>query len=144
MRMRKLFVGLLVLGLAVGMLGMVGFAKKGGGKDPFDTATDAVTWTVQKFIEITIDDSAYDFGTIDAGVDTVADAKANVLSVRSNADWTLNYSVQGTGSENLQVSLEAGEGKGNAEITVGYTLLDLRSMKAGDYSVTVTYTVTAK
>ncbi len=139
MRMRKLFVGLLVLGLAVGMLGMVSFAKKHS-----TSADDKVTWTIQEFIEITIDDSAYDFGTIDAGVDTVADAKANALFVRSNASWALSYSVAGTGSENLQVSLEAEEGKGDTEIGVGYTLLDLRSMDAGDYSVTVTFTVTAK
>ena len=144
MRTRKLFVGLLVLGLAVGMLGAVVFAKRGGGKDPSDTATDAVSWTVQKFIEITIDDSAYDFGTIDAGVDTVSDARANALFVRSNASWTLDYAIEGTGSVNLQVSLETGEGRGDAEIRVGYTLMDLRALGAGDYSVTVTYTVTAK
>jgi hypothetical protein len=137
--MRKLFVGLLVLGLAVGMLGMVAFAKKHSAN-----ADDKVTWTIQEFIEITIDDSSYDFGAIDAGVDTVSDDEANTLFVRSNTEWALDYSVAGSGSENLKVSLESGKGKGDAEIIVGYTLLKLRSMEAGDYSVTVTYTVTAK
>ena len=144
MRMRKLFVGLLVLGLAVSVIGMGGFAKKGHDDDPSDTVTDAVTWTVRGFIELTIDDSAYDFGTIDAGVDTVSDDEANTLFVRSNADWELEYSVDGSGSEYLQVSLEAEDGEGDATINVGYTLLNLRSMDPGDYSVTVTYTATAK
>jgi len=139
MRMRKLFVGLLVLGLAVGMLGMVSYAKKHSAN-----ADDKVTWTIQDYIELTIDTSSYDFGTIDAGVDTVSDVEANTLFVRSNASWELDYSVAGAGSENLQVSLEVGEGKGDAEITVGYTLLKLRSMEPDDYGVSVTYTVTAK
>lgn len=93
MRMRKLFVGLLVLGLAVGMLGMVAFAKKGDDDDPSDTVTDAVTWMVRGFIELAIDDSSYDFVTIDAGVDTVSDDEANTLFVRSNADWELSSSI---------------------------------------------------
>ena len=149
MRMGKLFVGLLVLGLAVCMIGMAGFAKKENGRgkdglDASDSAIDAVTWTVQKFIELTIDDSAYDFGTIDAGVDTVSDDKANTLAVRGNASWELAYAVEGTGSEHLVVALEAREGTGDAEINIGYSLRNLRSMAPGDYSVTVTYTVTAK
>lgn len=143
MRMHKLFVGLLVLGLAVCVIGMLGFAKKDGNGSS-DTATDDVTWTVQGFIVLTIDDSSYDFGTIDAGVDTVSDDEANTLFVRSNTGWELGYSVEGAGSEHLQVSLEAEAGKGDADISVGYTLNHLRSMDPGNYSVTVTYTATAK
>ena len=75
MRMRKLFVGLLVLGLAVGMLGMVSYGQKHSAN-----ADDKVTWTIQEYIELTIDTSSYDFGTIDAGVDTVSDVEANTRS----------------------------------------------------------------
>jgi len=139
MRMRRFFVGLLVLGLAVGMLGMVGFAKKHSAN-----ADDRVTWTIQEYIELTIDDSSYDFGTIDAGVDTVSDDEANTLFVRSNTDWELKYSVAGAGSDHLQVALDSEDGTGDAKISVGYSLSSLRAMEPGDYSVTVTYTVTAK
>ena len=149
MTMRKLFLGLLVLGLAVSMIAVAGFAKKGNGhgkdgQNASDSAIDAVTWTVQKFIELTIDESDYDFGTIDAGVDTVSDDKANTLAVRGNASWELEYAVEGAGSEHLVVALEAEEGTGDAEINIGYSLHNLRSMDPGDYSVTVTYTVTPK
>lgn len=147
MRTRNLVVGLLVLGLAVGGLGMAALAKpeKGNnGQDVSDTATDAVTWTMQKYIELSIANGAYDFGTIDAGVDTVSDAAANTLFVRSNTKWELKSSVQGSGSEHLVVSLGAKDGQGDATVNVGYTLINLRSMNPGDYTVIVTYTATAK
>ena len=146
MRMNKVLVGLLVLGLAVSVVGMIGLAKKP--KEPVVVGSgdvaDQVSWTIQQYIEITIDDSAFDFGQIAAGADTVTEEKANTLFIHSNTNWRLSFAVKGNGSENLSVSLSSDDGKANAEINVGYTLKDLRSMDAGDYTATVTYTVTAK
>jgi len=139
--MNKVLVGLLVLGLAVSVVGMIGFAKKPGISD---SVADQVSWTIQQYIEITIDNSAFDFGQIAAGVDTVTEEKANTLFIFSNTKWELSFAVKGNGSDHLSVSLSNDEGEDNAEITVGYTLKDLRSMDAGDYTATVTYTVTAK
>lgn len=139
MRINKLVAGLLVLGLAVGMAGMIGLAKQ-----PSASATDKVTWTIQKFVELTIDDSSFDFGTIPAGVDSVSKKNANTLFVFSNTAWTLSFSVKGDGIDHLGVSLSAKEGKGDAKVGVGYSLNDLRSMDPGTYTATVTYTVAAK
>ena len=141
MRMNKVLVGLLVLGLVVSVVGMIGFAKKPGNSD---SVADQVSWTIQQYIEITIDDSAFDFGQIAAGVDTVTEENANTLFIYSNTNWELSFSVTGNGSDHLSVALSSDEGEDDAEIAVGYSLNDLRSMDAGDYSVTVTYTVTAK
>jgi len=143
MRMNKVLVALLVLGLAVSVVGMIGFAKK-----PVvvgsDSVADQVSWTIQQYIEITIDDSAFDFGQIAAGVDTVTEENANTLFIYSNTNWELSFDVTGNGSDHLSVLLSSDEGEDDAEVTVGYSLNDLRSMDAGDYTVTVTYTVTAK
>jgi len=142
-------VGLLVLGLAVTTLGLAGFAAGHKPLPPvspisLDSVTDNVSWTVQGFVELTIDDSAFDFGMIDAGVDSVSKDNANTLFVFSNTEWVLSYSVSGSGSDHLGVSLSASDGKGNAKIGVGYSLNDLRSMDPGSYTATVTYTVAAK
>jgi len=139
MRINKFLVGLLVLGLAVSILGAVALAKKPAS----DSAVDNVSWTIQGFIDLTIDDTAFDFGEIDAGVDSVSEAKANTLHVFSNTEWTLSFSRSGTGSDHLGVALSSNEGTGNSDITVGYSLNDLRSMDPGSYTATVTYTVAA-
>ena len=146
MRISKFMVGLLVLVLAVSILGAVALAKPGHGKDQnaSDTVIDSVSWTVQGFINMTIDDSAFDFGQIDAGVDSVSEDNANTLSVFSNTEWVLTYTVSGTGSDHLGVSLSASEGDGDGNVTVGYSLNDLRSMDPGSYTATVTFTVAAK
>ena len=146
-------VGLLVLSLVVGMIGLAGIAKPGKPLPPdprplppemSNSVTDMVSWTVQGFIELTIDDSAFDFGLIDAGVDSVTVKEANTLAVVSNTEWTLSYTIAGTGSDHLGVLLSDEAGEGNAEINVGYSLNDLRSMDPGSYTATVTYTVAAK
>jgi len=148
MRINKFFVGLLVLGLAVGVVGTVALATPGNGyaygNHPSDEATDAVSWTIRGFIELTIEDDSFDFGVIDAGVDSVSEEDANTLHVFSNTEWELTYSVGGQGSSHLSVSLSSDEGEGNGDITVGYSLDDLRSMDPGDYTATVIYTATAK
>ena len=139
MRINKLFVGLLVLGLAVGMVGLIGLAKQ-----PSANAANKVTWTIQGFVELTIDQSAFDFGKIDAGVDSVSATKANTLHVFSNTNWTLSFSVAGAAKDHLSVDLSSDKGKGNDDITVGYSLNNLRTMDPGTYTATVTYTVAAK
>jgi hypothetical protein len=146
MRINKFMVGLLVLGLAVTTLGLAGFANWHNSLPPVasDSAIGKVVWTVQGFIELTIEDSTFDFGTIAAGVDSVSEDKATSLSVFSNTTWTLSFSVSGEGSDHLGVSLSANEGKGNASVRVGYSLNNLRSMDPGSYTATVTYTVAAK
>ena len=146
MRINKFMVGMLVLGLAVTTLGLAGFANWHNPLPPVssNSVTDEITWTVQGFVELSIDDSAFDFGQIDAGVDSVNEEKANTLSVFSNTDWTLSFSVSGTGSDHLGVTLSSSEGNGNDTVTVGYSLNDLRSMGPGSYTATVTYTVAAK
>ena len=143
MRMNKLVVGLLVLGLAVAMIGFAGFAKK---SDPNSSASveDNVSWTIQGFVELQIADNAFDFGTIAAGVDEVTEENANTLFVYSNTEWALTVSLAGNGSDHLRVELSAYEGTNNAEIGVDYTLFDLRTMDPGSYTAIVTYTVTAK
>jgi len=140
MRSNKFVVGLLVLGLAVGIVGMIGLAKKPAS----DSAVDKVSWTIQGFVELTIDQSTFDFGLIKAGVDSVSEDKANTLHVFSNTAWTLSFSVSGEGSDHLGVALSSDKGKGNDDITVGYSLNDLRTMDPGTYKATVTYTVAAK
>ncbi len=140
MRINKLFVGLLVLGLAVSVLGAVTLAAK---KPASDSAVDNVSWTIQGFVELTIDDSEFDFSQIDAGVDSVTEDNANILHVFSNTEWTLSFSVTGKTSDHLSVDLSSDKGKGNDDITVGYSLNNLRSMDPGSYSATVTYTVAA-
>ena len=140
--------------MAVGMLGMVAFAKNGNGhgssEAASDTATDVVSWTIERILQLTIDDDAFDFGTIDPGEETVTKKNANTLNIVSNVDWALRYEVEGRGSDHLEVTLDAtegsskGKGKAASKVKVSYTLFDLSSMEPGDYSVTVTYTVTAK
>jgi len=148
MRINRFMVGLLVLGLAVSVFGAIALAGNGNGNgngnNASDTAIDSVSWTVQGFIELTIADNAFDFGQIDASVDSVSEAKANTLHVFSNTAWVLSYSVSGTGSSHLGVDLSSGAGTGNSDITVGYSLSDLRAMDPGSYTATVTYTVAAK
>ena len=146
MRINKFMVGLLVLGLAVTTLGLAGFAAWHKPLPPVSSkvAVDKVSWTVQGFVELTINDSAFDFGKIAAGLDSVTAKNANTLSVFSNTAWTLSFSVSGTGSDHLGVSLSAKTGKGNAKVGVGYSLNNLRSMNPGSYTATVTYTVTTK
>ena len=140
MRINKLFVGLLVLGLAVSVIGAVALAKK----PVSDTAIDNVSWTIQGFIELTIEDSSFDFGEIAAGVDSVSEEKANMLYVFSNTSWVLSYSVSGTGSDHLSVALASNNGEGCDSIKVGYSLNNLRTMDPGSYTATVTYTVAAE
>lgn len=146
MRINKFFVGLLVLGLAVSVIGAVALADpgNGNGNNDSDTATDTVSWSIGSFIELTIDDESFDFGEIDAGVDSVTEEDANTLHVFSNIQWELTYTVNGQGSDHLSVDLSSNEGNGNEDITVGYGLDDLRSLNPGDYTATVIYTATAK
>jgi len=140
MRINKFVVGLLVVGLAVGVLGAVALAKKPGS----DSAVDNVSWTIQGFIELTIDDNVFDFGDIAAGVDSVSEDNANTLHVFSNTAWTLSYSASGAGSDHLSVALSSSDGTGDADVTVGYGLNDLRTMDPGTYTAVVTYTVAAE
>ena len=139
MRINKFFVGLLVLGLAVGILGAVALAKKPAS----NSAMDNVSWTIQGFIELTIDDNAFNFGQIVSGVDSVSEDNANTLHVFSNTKWTLSFSITGAGSDHLSVSLSSDEGNGNDDIAVGYSLNNLRSMDPDTYTATITYTVAA-
>ena len=139
MRITRFFVGLLVLGLAVGMVGLIGLAGQ-----PSANAANKVTWTIQKFVELTIDASAFDFGKIASGVDSVTKNDVNTLFVFSNIAWTLSFSVKGAGSNHLGVSLSTKKGKGDAKVGVSYSLNDLRSMNPGNYTATVRYTVAAK
>jgi len=140
MRINKSVVALLVVGLAVSVLGAVALAKKPAS----DSAVDNVSWTIQGFIELTIDDEAFDFGEIVAGVDSVSEDNANTLHVFSNTAWTLSYIVSGTGSDHLSVALSSSDGTADTDVTVGYSLNDLRSMDPGTYMATVTYTVAAE
>ncbi len=148
MRMRQLFVGLLVLGLAVGVIGVAAFAKNGNGNGnsswaSSNTATDVVSWTIERVLQLTIDDDAFDFGAIDPGEETVTKKNVNTLNIVSNVDWVLHYEVDGLGSDYLEVMLDAtegsskGKGKAASKVKVSYTLFDLSSMEPGDYSVTV-------
>jgi len=140
MRINKSVVALLAVGLAVSVLGAVALAKKPAS----DSAVDNVSWTIQGFIELTIDDEAFDFGEIVAGVDSVSEDNANTLHVFSNTAWTLSYIVSGTGSDHLSVALSSSDGTADTDVTVGYSLNDLRSMDPGTYMATVTYTVAAE
>ncbi len=147
MRMNKLLVGLLVLGLAVASLGIAGFANSRmlpPTRIPSASVKDNVSWTVQGFVELKIAESAFDFGTIAAGVDKVTKENANTLYVYSNTSWALTVSLAGNGSDHLKVALSTYKGKDNAKIGVDYTLFDLRAMDPGSYTAVVTYTVTAK
>ena len=145
MRINKLFVGLLVLGLAVSVLGAVVLATPGNGNSNHasDSAVDNVSWTIQGFIELTIDNTAFVFKPINAGVDSVSEGNVNTLHVFSNIAWMLSYSVSGEGSDHLGVALSSDEGEGNDDITVGYSLNNLRTMDPGTYIAVVTYTVAA-
>jgi len=146
MRSNKFVVGLLVVGLAVSVLGAVALAANPHANDynASDTAFDSVSWTVQGFIELTIDESAFDFGDIAAGVDSVTEDNANIIHVFSNTEWTLSYTPSGVGSDHLSVALSSSEGTGDTDVTVGYGLNDLRTMDPGTYMATVTYTVAAE
>jgi len=140
-RMNRFFVGLLVLALAIGLTGIAAFAASGNGKK--DSVSDTVSWTVEKYVELSINDPAFDFGTIDPTLDTVTADNANTLTVKSNTSWVLTYSVSGNGGKYLSVGLETSQGEGDASVNVDYTLNNLRSMNPGSYTATVTYTVTA-
>lgn len=142
-RMSRFFVGLLVLALAVGVTGVAVLAASGNGNSKKDSVTDTVSWTIEKYVELSINDPAYDFGTIDPTLDTITASNANVLSVTSNTQWQLTYSVSGNGGKYLSVNLAASQGEGDATVSVEYTLNDLRTMNPGSYTATVTYTVAA-
>jgi hypothetical protein len=146
MRINRFFVGMLVLGLAVGAIGAVALAVPGNGHghNASDEAIDTVSWSIRSFIELTIEDDSFDFGEIDAGVDSVSVEDANTLRVFSNIEWELTYAVSGQGSNHLSIALSSNDGNGNGNVTVGYSLNDLRSMDPGDYTATVIYTATAK
>ena len=146
MRISKFMVGMLVLGLAVSVLGAVALATPGhgNGHHASDTAIDNVSWTIRGFIELTIDNGAFDFGEIAAGVDSVSERNANTLHVFSNTAWELTYSITGEGSDHLSVAMSSDEGEGSADVTVGYSLNNLRTMDPGTYTATVVYTVAAK
>ena len=146
MRISKFMVGMLVLGLAVSVLGAVALATPGHGNGyhASDTAIDNVSWTIQGFIELTIDYGAFDFGEIAAGIDSVSEGNANTLHVFSNTAWELTYLITGAGSDHLSVAMSSDEGEGSADVTVGYSLNNLRTMDPGTYTATVVYTVAAK
>jgi len=141
MRNNRFMIGMLVLCLVVSAFGTIAMAKKPGNSD---SASDTVTWNVQGYVELTIDDSAFDFGQIDAGLDTFTATNANTLYVTSNTDWSLTFSVTGDGSSHLGVALSANKGTNDAQVSVDYSLNNLRSMDPGSYTAIVTYTVTAK
>lgn len=138
-KLTKIVSGALVIGLAVGAFAAVGLAKKPSA----DTSAD-VLWTIQKFVELSIDSSSYDFGTIAGGGGSASADGAHSLTIYSNTAWTLNFSVAGLGSDRLLVSLSSTSGSGNAVVSAGYSLSDLRSMAPGNYVATVTYTVAAE
>ena len=138
MRMNKLVVGLLVLGLAVAMIGLAGFAQ---GKA---SVTNKVSWKMLGFVELKIEKSAFDFGTIPAGTDKVVKNNANALFVYSNTNWVLAISSSGKGADYLKVGLSATSGRGDKKVSISYTLLNLRELAPGNYYPQVTYTVTTK
>ncbi len=138
MRMNKLIVGLLVLGLVVAALGIAGFAQ---GKA---SVTNKVSWKIQGFVELRIEKSAFDFGTIPAGTDNVVKDNANALFVYSNTSWVLAISSSGKGADHLKVGLSATSGRGNKKVSISYTLFNLRELAPGNYYPQVTYTVTTK
>lgn len=138
-KFRKMISGALVLGLAVGAFSAVGLAKKADA----DTSAD-VSWKIEKFIELSIDSASYDFGSIAGGGGSASADDAQSLTISSNTDWTLSFSVSGSGSDHLLVSLSSTSGSGNAVVSAGYSLFDLRSMAPGEYTATVTYTVAAE
>ncbi|MCD5416494.1 hypothetical protein LR032_05310 [Candidatus Bipolaricaulota bacterium] len=139
MRMNKLVVGMLVLALVVSVVGMVGFASQSSAR-----ADSRVTWTVQRFIELRINSNNFDFGAIASGLDTITRERVHTLSISSNTRWVLTFAVSGRGSDHLGVRLSASQGNDNGTVTVDYTLSNLRKMDPGNYSVTVTYTVTTR
>jgi len=95
-------------------------------------------------IELSIDSASYDFGSITGGGGSASADDAQSLTISSNTDWTLSFSVAGFGSDRLLVSLSSTSGSGNAVVSAGYSLFDLRSMTPGDYTAAVTYTVEAE
>jgi len=158
----KLIVGLLVLGLAVSLLGVgvVSGAQKGvsvvsdGEKSGTPvTVTNTVTWIAAPLIELAITSPALDFGVI-GGHDTIAKVRANQLRVRSNISWSLTAEVIGTAAAHLQISFSTargsgfgafrGDGRGNAEVYVTYTLVNLRELAVGTHVVTVIFTATVR
>ncbi len=143
MRMNKLIVGLLVLGLAVAMIGLAGFAKDHNHSNSV-SVQDKISWTIQGFVELKIADTAFDFGAIPAGANEVTKKNADTLFVYSNTSWSLTVSLSGNGSDHLKVDLSAYHGKNDAKVGVNYTLFNLRTMAPGTYATIVTYTVTTK
>ncbi len=108
-----------------------------------DSATSAVSWSLGSFVELTINSSSFDFGELDPGTESVLEKNAVRLMVRSNTSWALSYSVDGVGADHLVVDPRHTSGHRNMAVNVDYELVDLLDLDPGDYSVTVTFTVTA-
>ncbi len=109
-----------------------------------DTAQNTAFWTLPSFVELSISESSFDFGTLEPGVDEVTYNNAVQLSVRSNTSWSLTYEVSGDYAEHFEALLTQESGRRNQAIPVHYKLKDLLMLEPGDYEVTVTFTVTTE
>ncbi|GAG05012.1 unnamed protein product [marine sediment metagenome] len=105
------------------------------------TESTEVEWTVAPWLVITIELPVYGFGEIDPGADTAEAPDANSITIDTNADWAITYEVDAELSDYLQVDLSEMSGTGPAEVSISYTLLDLRYMSPGLYNLVVTFTV---
>lgn len=149
----KLVVGLLVLGLVAGGLGAISAEWNGTG-----TVVNTVTWEFHPFIELTISESAVDFGQIGGVIDTIRRLNATRLHVRSNMAWELSYVVSGAEASTRHLAVRVLQATGNRHrpyseslsgsndgtFRVDFTLTDIRTMAPGAHAVTVTYTVTTR
>ncbi len=109
-----------------------------------DTAQNTAYWSHVAFVELSLDNATFDFGTLDAGVDEVAVNNAVKLTVRSNTSWSLSYEVIGEGAEHFEAMLTQDSGHRNQSIPVTYRLFNLLQLEPGDYEVTVKFTITTE
>ncbi|MCI2426653.1 hypothetical protein LM597_04520 [Candidatus Acetothermia bacterium] len=148
----KLVVGLLVLGLAVSGLGLIDVAAATTAPE-IRAVSNTVTWTIHRFLRIAISRTAVDFGTIDGLADTAQKLDAAELTIESNINWSISFAVTGTARDHLQVVISCpndrqrravGTGTRNRVLRVDYSLRNLLQLEPGNYTVTVTFTVTPR
>ncbi len=141
--MRKILTGMVVFMIAVVASHSV-FAAVASTNSSVDAQ---VSWRTERFLELSIhqsSDSAFDFGTIEAGVDEIEKKNAIRLWLRSNTRWALTYEKNGEGAEYLTVTPTQTSGRMNQTIPVDYKLSNLLELNPGDYTVTVTFTATTQ
>lgn len=141
--MRKILSGMVVFVMAV-ILSHAAFAAV---SNPSSSVASDVSWRTVAFIELSIhqsSDSAFDFGTIDAGVNEIEKKNAIRLWLRSNTSWALTYEKQGEAADHLTVTPAQTNGRMNQTIPVDYKLSNLLELNPGDYTVTVVFTATTQ